>query len=429
MSSLDPAAIQEQIKLHEKDILQWLKKLVSYPSENRPPRGNEGDAQAFVARECVKLDLDVEHFSPEDVPGIREHSSWLEGRIYSEGRQNVNAVWKGSGGGKSILLSGHTDVAPFEPDNWKECRPFEPLFKEGKLYGRGTADMKGGIAASFWAVKILKELGFRPAGDIIFETVVDEEFAGGNGTLASRLKGYNADLAIYTEPTGMEVCPAALGAFLGSLTVVGNPGMPYTGYSIPNPISGAARVVHHFAEWEKAWQKNSSHPLFTGKGKEVKTLLWHIDSTTPGTFTQMGTPMITKISWIVWCYPGMEEKDFFDSFRSFWTKVFSEDPELKPFSFQLEKEYHYVKPWETDTEDPGVRTICESFERVTGKKPVIQGAPFSCDIALYGETGNMPVIILGPNGDNLHGSDEWVSMEDVYSLTEIIARTVLSHCG
>ena len=429
MTDLDPASLREHISNHEEEILDWLKKYVAFASENRPPAGNEGEAQEYIAEECRNLGLEVETFSPEEVAGIQTHPAWLEGRDYSNNRINVNAVWKGKGGGRSLLFSGHTDVAPFEPDNWSICRPFDPVSRDGKLYGRGTGDMKGGIGASFWAVKILKDMGFEPSGDIIFETVVDEEFAGGNGTLASRLKGYNADLALYTEPSGMEICPAALGAFLGTLTVIGNPGMPFTGYTIPNPIAGAARVVHHFMEWEKSWQNENSHPLFTGEGKEVKTLLWHIDSTSPGTFTQMGTPMIVKISWIVWCYPGREEQAFFDEFRAFWTKVFREDPLLEPFSFQLEKEFHYVKPWETDINAPGVATLLDAFKGVTGNDPSIGGAPFSCDIAHYGETGNMPVIILGPRCDNLHGSDEWVLLQDIFDLTAIFASTIVKFCG
>ncbi len=72
----------------------------------------------------------------------------------------------------------------------------------------------------FWAMRILHELECQPKGDILFESVVDEEFAGGNGTLAARLRGYNADLALVSEPTRMEICPACLGAFLGDMTLV-----------------------------------------------------------------------------------------------------------------------------------------------------------------------------------------------------------------
>jgi acetylornithine deacetylase len=235
MKGISPQTIRAAVKGREEDILRWTEKLIRFPSENRPPEGNEGEAQEFIAGECRKIGLEVDGFGPEEVPGISRHPLWLQGRNYPENRKNVVAIWRGSGGGRSLLLSGHIDVAPREPDNWTHTGPFDPVVKDGKLYGRGSADLKGGLAAAFWALNLLQELGFKPRGDILFESVVDEEFAGGNGTLASRLRGHNAELAILTEPTRMEVCHACLGAFLGNLILRGRAGIPYMGISIPNP--------------------------------------------------------------------------------------------------------------------------------------------------------------------------------------------------
>ncbi len=418
--------IHDHVEKRKPEIVSWLKEFIRYPSENKPPDGYEKDAQDFLEQECRKEGLITHRFSPESVEGITGHPAWLRGRNYPEGRDNLVAVWKGEEDGRSLLLSGHTDVAPFEPDNWEVCRPYDPLEKDGRLYGRGSADMKGGMAAAFWAVKVLKELGFRPSGDIIWEALVDEEFAGGNGTLAARLKGYNTDFAVLTEPSCMELCPACLGAFLGSITLEGNAGMPFTGYDIANPISGAARVIRHFESWSEEWISRHSHPLFTGSGKELKTMLWNIDSTTPGTSLQMGTPQVTKLSWIVWCYPGAEEEPFFRDVTSFWESVRAEDGDISRFNLSVEKEYHFIRPWETGSMNQDIQVLSNIYEDVLGLKPKIAGAPFSCDMAVYGDPGGIPVVILGPSGDNLHGSDEWVSLEDVFALTEVFAGFILS---
>jgi acetylornithine deacetylase len=417
----EQAALRRAIDERKAEILAWTTNLMRFPSENRPPSGAEGEAQEFLAQECRKLGWETDLYLPTEIPGIQSHPYWLSGRVYPPDRRNLAARWQGSGKGKSILFSGHVDVAPFEPDNWKVCRPFEPRLLDGRLYGRGSADMKGGIAAAFWALKMLRETGFTPAGDILFESIVDEEFAGGNGTLAARLSGYNADLAVLAEPTRMQICPACLGAFLGDITIKGKAGMPYMGSEIANPVFAASRVISLFREWQTAWRKENAHVLFEEPGKELNVVLSSISSTVPGEFTQMGIPLIATVSWIIWCHPGMTEKEFYRRFRAFWEPLFAADPELAPFTVELTPTYHFVRPWETPASHPGVAAAVEAFTSVTGTEPVVGGAPFSCDLGVYGDPGKMPCLILGPRGDNLHAPDEWVLLEDIYTLTAIFA--------
>lgn len=429
MKQITPELIRNEIDKRKDQILNWTKTLIRFQSENRPPDGAEAEAQCFIKQECKKIGFETDVFRPDSVDGITEHPSWLPGRNYPEGRVDVIAKWKGSRKGRSLLLSGHVDVAPFEPDNWKITRPYEPLVKGGRLYGRGSADMKAGLAAAFWGLKILQELDFIPYGDVIFESLVDEEFAGGNGTLAARLKGYNTDLAVLGEPSRMEVCPACLGAFLGDITIRGKAGMPFMGRAIPNPIYGAARAIRLFLEWQNKWRATNSHPLFQEPGKQLNVVLWCIDSKRAGEFTQMGTPLLTKISWITWCYPGMTEKAFYRDFKTFWNHHAEMDPDLKPFRIEIRPDYHFVRPWETDPNHPAIQEIIKTYREYTGKSPSVSGAPLSCDLAHYGDTGRMPCVIVGPRGDNLHAPDEWVLLEDIYALTGIFALLTANWCN
>jgi len=416
-----PADVRRAVQEHRTEILDWTSAFIRLPSENRPPSGSEAAAQDFVAGQCRAAGLQVQEFLPTEVPDIQSHPYWLAGRQYPAGRRNVTARWRGSGGGRSLLLSGHADVAPFEPDNWTVCRPYEPLVANGRLYGRGSADMKGGLSAAFWALRVLQDLGFRPAGDLLFESLVDEEFAGGNGTLAARLAGFNADLAVLLEPTRLQVCPACLGAFLGNLTIKGRAGMPFMGAEIPNPVFAAASAIGHFREWQDRWRASNSHPLFREEGKQLNLVLSGISSTLPDEFAQLGTPLLAVISWIVWCYPGESERAFREAFREFWERKIAEDPGLAGFEVRIEPTYHPVRAWETPADHPGVRAAVEAMREATGSEPVVGGAPFSCDLGVYGDPGGMPCLILGPRGDNLHAPDEWVLLEDIYTLTEALA--------
>jgi acetylornithine deacetylase len=428
MRQIDKDLIKREVEKNRDEIVEWTKRLIGIQSENRPPFGYEKGVQEFLRDELISLGLDVDIFSPSEVAGIQKHPFWLDGRKYGDDRKNVVAKWSGKGG-RSLLFSGHADVAPREPGEWKKTGPFNPLVEDGKLYGRGSADMKGGMASAFWAIKLLKGLGYEPRGDIIFESVVDEEFAGGNGTLASRLKGYNTDLAILTEPTRMELCIACLGALLGEITLKGKSGMPFMGEIIPNPVYGLSRLIEIFRDWEKKWASSNTHPLFKENGKELKILIWDIKTDDTDNFTQMSTPLRANISWIVWCYPGEDEDRFMQDFKKFWHERASEDKDLGLFDIEIRQTYHYVRPWETDIEDIGIAETINSYREYSGKIPDVTGAPFSCDYALYCDTGNIPTVILGPRGDNLHAPDEWVLIDDILALAGIFANLSLRWCS
>src|ERR1700684_4618576 len=117
-----------------------------------------------------------------------------KGRTF-EGRPNLAGVLKGKGEGRSIMLTGHVDVVPPGASEHWTSDPFAPVVSEGSVRGRGTVDMKGGVACMLMAIEILKEIGVTPAGDVVFTTVVDEEI-GGMGSLAMVARGYPADAGI-----------------------------------------------------------------------------------------------------------------------------------------------------------------------------------------------------------------------------------------
>ncbi|MFQ6079220.1 MAG: M20/M25/M40 family metallo-hydrolase, partial [Thermodesulfobacteriota bacterium] len=209
----------------QEKVVELLKELVKIPSLT----GEELKAQEFVAAYLGRLGLEVDLWEPdvkelfEKYPDVAQYPShWLhdlilpyedlpsyEGLLKSgkmnvlnyKNRPNVVGIWKGSGGGgRSLILNGHIDTVTVEPrDEWTHD-PFGGEIAGGKMYGRGTSDMKGGIAAAIVAMECLIELGIRLRGDVIFQSVVNEEHAG-NGTLACVARGITADGAIITEQT------------------------------------------------------------------------------------------------------------------------------------------------------------------------------------------------------------------------------------
>jgi len=129
----------------------------------------------------------------------------------------------GTGGGRSLLINGHIDVVSPEPRGDWRSDPFRAEVRDGRLYGRGACDMKGGIAAAVIAVEVLAALGVELPGDLVLNTVTDEEWNGA-GTLASVARGVSADAAVVPEPTDLDTLVAQRGILGGTVTVPGRPG-------------------------------------------------------------------------------------------------------------------------------------------------------------------------------------------------------------
>ncbi len=187
-------------------LVEIIQDLVRIPSENQAPLGEEEACQQYVA-EFLRLEgWRTETYPLTEVAGLKEHPLYWPGRDYSK-RPNVGARKKGRSGGRSLLLSGHIDTVPRGTQPWTR-NPFGGEVEGNRLYGRGSNDMKGGVGTNLFVVEALNRLDLVLKGDLVVETVVDEEFGGVNGTLAGRLKGYNADAAIISEPSFLRICPA-----------------------------------------------------------------------------------------------------------------------------------------------------------------------------------------------------------------------------
>ena len=140
-----------------------------------------------------------------------------------EGRPQLIARMVGRGGGRSLVFNGHIDVVSAEPRSEWASDPFVASVRDGRLYGRGACDMKGGIAAMVFAVETLSSLGVSLDGDLLVATNTDEESSGAGGTALVE-HGLRADAGVVTEPTGFQTWIACRGSDYGVITVPGRPG-------------------------------------------------------------------------------------------------------------------------------------------------------------------------------------------------------------
>ena len=168
--------------------------MVSIPSVT----GDEAGIQRFLADYMNGMGLTVDQWET-DWEQLKKHPGYRPVDRGYEGRPNIVATWKGSGGGRSLLLNGHSDVIPVgNGEGWSD-NPWSGAIKDGRIYGRGAADMKSGVASHIMAVASLTALGVKPKGDVYINIVIDEEVSG-HGTLDTVIRGYKADAGISGEP-------------------------------------------------------------------------------------------------------------------------------------------------------------------------------------------------------------------------------------
>ncbi len=137
-----------------------------------------------------------------------------------DGRSSVVGVRRGKGGGRSLHLSGHVDVVPVDPDAPWSHDPWSGEIADGRIWGRGAGDMKGGLAAYLVAAEAVAEVCGDARGDLLFSSVIEEE-CGGNGLWAVLRAGYTADATLIGEPTGLDIVHAGTGVVWARLTARG----------------------------------------------------------------------------------------------------------------------------------------------------------------------------------------------------------------
>ena len=196
------------------ELVTCLQRLVQIPSLP----GQEQKAQHFVADKLCSLGLGVEIVRSE-LDAVKDHPAFCDDGVPFGERLNVVGRWAGTGHSaresqaRSLILNGHMDVVPTGSESLWSDSPWSGAIRGGKLYGRGSCDMKAGVTANVFAIQTLQAIGFHPAADVLIESVIGEE-SGGVGTLTTIAKGFKAHAAIITEPTRLHLCPVQSGALI-----------------------------------------------------------------------------------------------------------------------------------------------------------------------------------------------------------------------
>lgn len=412
------------IDAHRPEAIAFLQELVKIESTfiDQGVLGNEGPAQKWLAEKLSQWRFDTELTEPDNAR-IRTWPDYNPGHDYRN-RPNLVATSKGSGGGKSLLFNGHIDTVPLDDLNKWTHPPLSAAIQDGKLYGRGACDMKAGLAAMILAVKFLNDIGYPRRGDIIIESVVDEE-GGGNGTLDCIARGVRADAAIVTEPTSLQVYRASRGVFLLKVTVTGMPAHACFKWKGVNAIEKGFVISEALSKLEKYWLATRRHPNLPSPTITLGEISGGISAATvPGTCTMKFDikylPSETDAS-------GRQRKinacDIQQEVENCIRDACMGDPWLREHMPELDW-YLSVMPHEIDENAAILQQICDSSDAVLGNHR-ISGLPSGADARHLQNNGHIPTILFGPGSMNCaHSIDEHVDIEEYINCIKILAITV-----
>lgn len=184
---MNNTVLWDLIDRNREELYELLCKLIQINSENFGSYGNEQACPAYIRDLCEALGLETQMYSPEELPGYKDHPDYLAGR-HLENRYNVSALWRGQQDENELMLMGHTDTVAIGDRNMWSFEPLAGEIRDGKIWGRGACDDKYAAAVVLFLIKLLKENGFTPRKNLVFAAYCDEERGGSNGALSAVLR-------------------------------------------------------------------------------------------------------------------------------------------------------------------------------------------------------------------------------------------------
>jgi acetylornithine deacetylase len=412
--------IHTWIDENKQKYVKLLQKMVEQPST----QGNEKQVQELVADFLHQLNLEVDMW---DLDGerLQKHPYFNATRTAFVNSPNVVGVLKGEGGGRSIILNGHVDVVPEGDHAQWDHEPYSGKVINGKIYGRGATDMKGGNTALMMVLEALQALNIRLKGDVIFQSVIEEE-SGGAGTLDAILKGYTADAAIIPEPTNMKIFPKQQGSKWFRLSVPGRTAHGGTRYQGVSAIDKALLVNDHLKELEKKRNEILKDPLYANNPIPVPINAGVIK----GGDWPSSVPDLVQLEGRIGIAPNEKVEEVQAELEQWIEQLGEIEDWFKKHPVKVEWFGARWLPGEIDSAHPLMDSLLRNFEAVTKEAPVMEASPWGTDGGLLSQVGNIPTVVFGPGITALaHYPNEAIDIEKVFEAAKIIAATVVEWCG
>lgn len=387
--------------------------------------GGEGEVARFMSDIYRRAGCEVDMFALEP------------------GRENCVGVLRGAGGGRSLIFNGHVDVVPGgTAEDWAGGDPWSGRVDDGRVWGRGACDMKGGVVAQALAAQALRQADVKLRGDLLLEAVVGEEMMEHQlGTTACIERGYRADAAVVSEPSAppvpLAVVPVTTGGLWFRVTVEGRPTHPsMRGQTIHAGGAGADAGVNaidkivllheSFRRLEQEWGVSKRHPLF-----EPGHFTIHAGVLVGGPrsgLVPFVIPDSAFIDFMVTYHPDEDANAVRDEVEQRVRDTSALDAWLSEHPPQVEWKHH----WPQSVLHPGhpiVAATCAAHELAAAAPATVAGFAAVEDTTWLNAAG-IPAISYGPGDIRVaHAVDEYVRIDELVLATKTYALLAAAWCG
>jgi len=423
MKKMTKAEMQERIFQQVESNFNEQLEILSGLIRIRSLTGQEAEGQNFYAAACAKLGLDVQTVEA-DAEAIRKHPAYVHIGINYEGRPNIVATKKGTGGGRSLILNGHVDVVSPEPVSQWTVDPWGGEIKGDRLYGRGSLDMKAGLCANLFSLQAILDCGFQTKGDVILESVIEEEAGGSGGTLACLMRGVKADGMVISEPSAETILITHPGIKYFRVTVFGKTAHAALSHLGVNAIVKMVPIIKALEALDEERAKRLSYPLVEKMtGRPCNLCLGKM---------QAGDWVSTVAGWAslecrLGFVPDESGKEVMAEIERTINEAVRNDswfvdhpPKIEWFGWDTE-------PWLEPTDSPFVEAFMATIHKATSTQPALLGSSGGLDNR-FGPYFNVPSVSFGPIGANHHGIDEYVSLPSLLTVTKALALFIAEWC-
>lgn len=417
--------IMQAVDVRFEEEVQLLSELTSHPSV----RGQEQSAQILMAKTLADRGMDVDRWQI-DVADISHLPGFSPVIGNYDDAVNVVGTLRSRSKGRSLVLNGHIDVVPEGPLDMWDTPPYEPRVDDGWMYGRGAGDMKAGLVSNLYALDALRDLGFAPAGDVFYQSVVEEECTG-NGALACLQRGYKADAALIPEPFAEDLVTAQLGVLWFQVHLKGIPvHVAYAG-SGSNAIEAAIPLIAALHEMEDRWNLPACrHHEYHGHDHALNL---NIGKFSGGDWTS-SVPAWSVFDVRMGLFPGQDIDEAKRDIEEVLRKAAQENDFLR--NNQPEIIYHgfHAQGYALadDTSDAATQAITAlegAHRNVTGADLNRLPITATTDARFFGLYADTPALVYGPKAEAIHGFNERVDLDSVRRVTQTTALFIADWCG
>jgi acetylornithine deacetylase len=328
----------------------------------------------------------------------------------------------GRAGGRRLILSGHLDVVPPGDLGTWTADPWGAEVRDGRLFGRGACDMKGGVASILAAIRALRDAGEldRLDGEVVVALVPSEE-DGGQGTLAAIRAGVTGDLAIITEPSGLDIVVAHAGAITFRLTVPGRAAHASQRREGVSALDNLFVLVRALEDDETRRNAAETDPLMTALGLPYPTIIGIVAG---------GEWASTVLDRVVadgryGVRLGQSAADAEAELRAAIAAACAADPFLRDHPATIEITGGRFGSARVPSDHPLAVGLADAAERVTGRRPALLGEPYGADMQMFVNVGGTPCVMFGPGDVKVaHSADESVPLAEVETCAVVLAAWV-----